>query len=766
MKRLFLSLFLISLIVNLFAEISVKSFRKLENDLDARVNAPIIDFNGDVSAIIKIVTTQTGFTFDCGQAGIVKTINKPSEIWVYVPFGVKRITIMHPQLGQLRDWTFTQPIEKASVYEMVLVTGKVITTVEETIESQWLVITPEPIDAAIYIDDAFVKTGTYQTKLKPGSYSYRIEAPLYHTEAGKIEITDAKKEISAKLKPAFGFIDVNSEPEKDAKVIIDGKTLITNTPCKTQGLASGEHTVQVIKEMYQPSTQKVTITDGQTTPLNFKLQPSFAELNIITSAEATLYVNNEKKATGTWNGRLNPGVYSLEARMDKYHSAKQDIELTVGDVKTVNLQPTPIYGSLDIITTPVGATISINGKDYGTTPNTISKLLVGEYIVQLSKNGFATKNIHVSINEGLTAVINENLIEKMEVELDVDCNSPFVINSVLYDNHYSYKISLLQGIYTLITPKSVTKFTIKDNNPQRIKIKNEYDSNKGVENEIIIYNFNIIEGKKYSYINLYNKGKFLTVKSNDMYGCIDLMGNEVLPVALKYKEIGQFSDDGFAPAIVKRAEAWSEPDEWAIIDRNGQEITKDLHYRYINQFSEGLAWVVLNNKMGCIDKNGKVVIPIIYDQQLCGEGIWCHDIFINDRKIVSKDGKFGLIDKNNNQIIPFIYDDMEVLSMGIYKVKSNERYVLIDKNGKILINVGYIYIGSLSEDRICVKNENKFGYIDVNGNLIIPLKFDFLENTNQWIHYIDCKFYDGKAEVRLNGVNGTIDKNGNFTPNN
>ena len=102
--------------------INVLSFNKLENDLDARVNEPLKDQNGDICAIIKVVTTQTGFSFDCGQIGVVKTVNKSSEIWVYVPYGAKRITITHPQLGMLRDYLFPMPIEKATVYELVLTT--------------------------------------------------------------------------------------------------------------------------------------------------------------------------------------------------------------------------------------------------------------------------------------------------------------------------------------------------------------------------------------------------------------------------------------------------------------------------------------------------------------------------------------------------------------------------------------------------------------------------------------------------------------------
>ncbi|MEI8271907.1 MAG: PEGA domain-containing protein [Paludibacter sp.] len=411
MKKYISLLLLLSIFCSLSAQqIAVKSFRKLETDLDARLSETALkDFNGEQSAIIKIVTIQKGFTFDCGQIGIVKTINKASEIWVYVPHGAKRISIFHEKLGQIRDWMFTEPIEKASVYEMVLTTGKVITTVEETIDSQWLVITPEPADASVYLNDLFVKSGTYQAKLKPGSYSYRVEAPLYHTEAGKVEITDTKKEIIAKLKPAFGFVTVNTEPESDARVIIDGKTLMNNTPCKSDALASGTHLVQVIKEMFQPSAQKVIITDGQTTALNFKLEPNFAEISITAPTDATLYLNNDKRAIGSWTGRLNPGVYSLEARLDKHRPAKQDIELAAGDVKTVNLQPTPIYGTLDIITTPVGANITINGKDYGTTPNTIRKLLIGEYKVLLTKSGYASISKTVTISDGMNTEFAETL---------------------------------------------------------------------------------------------------------------------------------------------------------------------------------------------------------------------------------------------------------------------------------------------------------------------------------------------------------------------
>ena len=391
--------------------IVVKSFRKLETDQNARIAFPKTDQNGKKCAIIKVVTSQTGFVFDFGLIGnAVATEQHTGEIWVWVPTGARKVTISHQQLGVLRDYKFDIDIEEATVYEMMLTTGKITTVVEEQIASQWLLINVEPADAMIYLDNQFVKNGIYQAKLKSGSYTYRVEAPLYHTDAGKIEIADVKKELNVKLKPAYGYISVKSEPEQGAKVIVDGKLQQKATPYQSEQLASGEHTVQVIKEMFQPLTQKVTVTDDQTTAVNFILKPNFAEISITSASDATIYINNQQKGTGSWQGRLDAGVYSLEARSEKHKPAMQDIEVVAGDKRTIELQPNPIYGSLDVMTTPAGADISISGKVYGTTPNTVNKLLIGDYNVQLSKPGYATISKTVTITEGKNSEVNETLI--------------------------------------------------------------------------------------------------------------------------------------------------------------------------------------------------------------------------------------------------------------------------------------------------------------------------------------------------------------------
>ena len=51
--------------------ISVASFKLLENDLTANAHGTMVrDQNGEVAALIKIVTTEKGFVFDGGMVGI------------------------------------------------------------------------------------------------------------------------------------------------------------------------------------------------------------------------------------------------------------------------------------------------------------------------------------------------------------------------------------------------------------------------------------------------------------------------------------------------------------------------------------------------------------------------------------------------------------------------------------------------------------------------------------------------------------------------
>lgn len=97
------------------ASIKVKHFAELPSDLSNRTYLEK-DRNDDPCAIIKVNGADASFTLGT-ENEVVKRVYKDGEIWLYVPTGIKRITIKHSS-NTLR-YVFPIPIEYA-VYELAL----------------------------------------------------------------------------------------------------------------------------------------------------------------------------------------------------------------------------------------------------------------------------------------------------------------------------------------------------------------------------------------------------------------------------------------------------------------------------------------------------------------------------------------------------------------------------------------------------------------------------------------------------------------------
>jgi uncharacterized protein (TIGR02145 family) len=392
-------------------QINVEKFIFLENDLDARVTYPKKDQNNEVCALIKVVTKHTGFSFDIGSLGVVASEQKTGEIWVYIPRGAQKITIKHAQLGVLRNYIFPMPIESANVYEMLLTTADVeIVVKEKIIETQWLVITTEPSGANVFINDDYLGKTPYQGQLPAGDYNYRIENPQYHTQAGKIKITDKKEVLNFNLKANFGNINISSLPEAGMQIYLNNQNTGKTTPATLPKINSGKHTVKLLNEWYEPIEKEIEVKDEQTTNAPFTMQAVFANIKIKTNANASIEINGVKRAEGEFNDRLRKGIYSVKLKHEQYYEHEFQLIVEANKNQELSYELKPKIGTLEIITTPFDATIFLNNKNYSTSPNTIKNLLIGTYTLKLQKEGF--KEVQQKIE------ISENEITKMETSLE------------------------------------------------------------------------------------------------------------------------------------------------------------------------------------------------------------------------------------------------------------------------------------------------------------------------------------------------------------
>lgn len=412
-KRVLIGVVVLLQVVSALGQLSVGSFTRMENDLTARIDAPKRDQNGEVCAIIKVVTNQTDFVWEPDALGIVAAEKKTGEYWLYVPHSAKRLTIKHPQLGILRNYAYPVPIEKATVYVMELLSARVVTTVvQEATATQWLIINSNPSGADVYIDDQPVSKTPFQGEYPLGKYTWRLQKELYKNEAGVVELTQADKAIvQVNLKPDFGNLIILTEPEFEASVSLDGYPQNKKTPALLEYIPVGEHEIRVTHPKYETTTKKVMVRPGYTDTISIKMNAIYGTVTITTEPAADILINGQLKGNGKYTENLMPGFYTFEAKLDKHNSATERRTVVSGQSIDITLSPNPRLGGLKVVTTPPLARLLINGESKGTTPITLQNLLIGEYEVEMIADGIGSLKKTVTVSEGNITAIQETITQ-------------------------------------------------------------------------------------------------------------------------------------------------------------------------------------------------------------------------------------------------------------------------------------------------------------------------------------------------------------------
>ncbi len=363
---------------------------------------------------------------DITEVGFLSISSDPNGADIYVDG--EHCGMTNKVVTDLAEGSHTLKLEKqgyVTLTKTINITKGETLQLNETLQSissqkTYLIVKADQQEALIYIDDEPINTGEASKSVNIGTtHTYKIECNLYHEESGTVMVND-RMTIEKKLRPAYGYINVTTSPEQGAKVYVDAK-YIGESPIKTDKLASGTHTVRVMKDMYMMKEQSFTVTDGQTTNANITMTANFVMLTVDTDADSDIYVDEEYKGKGKWTGRVSEGLHNVEARKANHRSSTKTVDLVLGEDKTIALEaPQPISGSIDVNSSPMSAEIYIDGKHYGQTPNYINEILIGTHELKLEKQGCATITKTINVKENETLTINEKLQTGKEITISTD----------------------------------------------------------------------------------------------------------------------------------------------------------------------------------------------------------------------------------------------------------------------------------------------------------------------------------------------------------
>lgn len=289
----------------------------------------------------------------------------------------------------------------------------------------------------------------------------------------------------------------------------------------------------------------------------------------------------------------------------------------------------------------------------------------------------------------------------------------------------------------------------------------------------------------YDYASPVFREGMLLVNLDKKWGFLDTKGKEVIPCM--YEDATDFNE-GYATVILNGSKT--------CINKKGEEISgcnytlsaweKDEELGGRGTYIKGRQILKRRQLHGITDNNNNLLVPLIYES-IYGIGIYGRDIhFHQEFYKVCKQGKWGVIDKNGKVILPCIYDKIDNYQgeTGLVPVEKNEQFGLLDmsfnwvvpckyeglspvkqqgkiwfrekglwglmnKDQKELIPPKYEYAGWIYDGRIHVTIEKKQGIIDTAGKTIIPVMYDALSD----------KFHNGLVIAMKEKKWGALDTN-------
>jgi len=257
------------------------------------------------------------------------------------------------------------------------------------------------------------------------------------------------------------------------------------------------------------------------------------------------------------------------------------------------------------------------------------------------------------------------------------------------------------------------------------------------------------------------------------YGIIDFTGAEVVPCEHKGRLV-----------IINDLVYEITPEmKFFVMNLKGERLL-DMEFNNIPIFVNGYAYIVKDDKLGCININGSIAVPFEYDSDYNFDvNIYClhrgflilkkgdkygvvnlrneiimpfeyEDIDVsedyNQRKDdvlrVKKDGKIGYFTINGEELVPPKYDDGNFYTNGFATVKIGDKYTVLDIHGNELFAPvgGYDFMYAINSKFIIVMKKDKIGFINISGKEVCPCVLTFFKTNSKDLEWINRKYKDPK----------------------
>ncbi len=246
--------------------------------------------------------------------------------------------------------------------------------------------------------------------LSAGTHRVTAELEGYYPLDAEIEVgLSPDQTIEVEMERLPGLISLTAEPELAAEVRVDGE-LIGTTPIDDAEITTGRHQIEFSAERYLAEVQEFeVIGGGERQALAVDLTPNWAPITLTSDPPgAEVIIDGTAFGQTPLVAEIGAGERIVELRLSGYN-AWADVVSVFADqpqeLPTIELSEAD--GRVELITSPAGAAVSINGEYRGQTPITLSLAPGRAHQLTLAKAGFDSieQELSVAADSGRTITL-------------------------------------------------------------------------------------------------------------------------------------------------------------------------------------------------------------------------------------------------------------------------------------------------------------------------------------------------------------------------
>jgi len=326
-----------------------------------------------------------------------------------------------------------------------------------------LSIATSPAGAAIFLNGDSIGISPLENYgvAAEENLAVRLRQPGYFTFDTAIVVkTGERFRLSQSLRPATVQVAVIINPAT-AQVIIDDQTISPSRRANLE-LKVGQHRIRVLNAGYISVDEPFILQQDLNDTLRYNLvklpgpAANAGGLSITSQPDgATITLNGAPAGkTPYQNQNLKPGRYKVVASKEGFENYSGEVTVRSGETVPleVTLKALTVTGRLSIKSDPEGATIFLDGRELGNTPQELNNVPAGSRQIELRKKGYKEYNATVVVEAQQLRTIDarlEALRGKLQV-LVLPFGTIYIDGSAqARDSNVRFMKDLLAGSYEL-----------------------------------------------------------------------------------------------------------------------------------------------------------------------------------------------------------------------------------------------------------------------------------------------------------------------------